>query len=223
MNMPKLERLHEFAESLLNEKEAYFSVLKQSLIDRLDRLEDRSSGDIPTLWTQLKCINDELGAKENEPAKSKASPRRRRGRKRKKKREGNAPSATSSGIMSVHSEPPRKRRKSSGPKSAGNTDGNTTHKFTFSRKGSRKHRRLSMTTDHGSGSKSDAVDALPIADGHGDDGEERLRSMLVAAERALELTDLNMYSLQHCIDTVDEFKDSLDGDSMALADEMRES
>ena len=79
-----------------------------------------------------------------------------------------------------------------------------------------------MSTDVSSqsNSKSNSVVVDPESI---DDEETYLRSMLKTAERALQLTECNMKSIQLSIDRVDEFKDSLDGDIMALADEMRMS
>lgn len=80
---------------------------------------------------------------------------------------------------------------------------------------------MSMSTDSGSTTPQSKPNAVTIPEMV--DEEDCLRSMLEAAESALELTDLNMNSLQNCIDSMDELKDSLDGDIMILADDIKQT
>eukprot|EP00486_Rosalina_sp_Unknown_P002765 CAMPEP_0201577782 /NCGR_PEP_ID=MMETSP0190_2-20130828/24297_1 /ASSEMBLY_ACC=CAM_ASM_000263 /TAXON_ID=37353 /ORGANISM="Rosalina sp." /LENGTH=154 /DNA_ID=CAMNT_0048010169 /DNA_START=72 /DNA_END=532 /DNA_ORIENTATION=- len=61
-----------------------------------------------------------------------------------------------------------------------------------------------------------------IGDGDNED-EHYLHKMLKNAEQALELTDKNMNILQNCIDSMDMFKDKLDGDILEFGDEIRKT
>ena len=238
MNMSKLEWLGEVAESKREIQRSAFTDLKQKLLKNVHEVDDRTNEDIYTLWTKLETIHDEVqrlstNSHSVNSRKNKTPPRRRRGRKRKNSKPTTPSLSTlSSDIGTNNTEPPKKRRKSSRNKSSNiirpHSEGNMTQKFTFNRKAvraQRKHHRLCMSTDNGSNSMSTArteSSAMNLSNMDSDE-EGYLRRMLVNAQSALQLTELNMTALQHCIQRIDEFKDSVDADIVELADEMRTS
>jgi len=216
MNMTLLERLHELARDLLTEKEHDFAILKQKVLDHLDEVDARQNGEIRTLWLELKGIHQQMDQHQKAPSNpddppktTKApTPRKRRGRKRKKN-ETKSPTNVSADVLSADREPPMKRRRSSGNEHLAQTVGSNQQADSEGNAA----RAFAFDADH---KESTTNTKLSRAD------EERfVRRMLSAAESALQLHDLNMDALQKCIDAIDESKDSLDADVMALEDEMR--
>ena len=228
--MATVEQLHTIANDLLSNKLRQALQLKQQILDDLDTVNETTNNQIYKLWTELEKIYDQNQSRPIIKTNTNSNTKRRRGRKRKHPLKSSPKSSTNHN----NKEPPKKRQRTGITSSSDSDNNNDSKVFTFKRsKGStssrssstrssmRTHRKLTMT--------STATDTMNTTnneinnDNDDDNDGHYLHKMLKNAEHALELTDKNMNILQNCVESVDMFRDKLDGDILEFGDEIRKS